>query len=52
MSLFHKCLAVHIFHATPIPPKVRSAARYMLEAVLVAALFSVLVVMLIIVGGA
>ena len=51
-SLHHKLMALHIATATLDLPKLRSAARYMLEAVLVAALFSVLVVMLIIVGGA
>ena len=51
-TLHHKLMALHIGTTTPVLPRLRSAARYVLEAVLVAALFGVLVVMLIIVGDA
>jgi hypothetical protein len=42
MSLFHKCLAVHIFHTTPIPPKLRRTGRFLLELVGFAALMAVM----------
>ena len=51
-SLHHKLMALHIATATLDLPKLRSAARYVLEATLCAALFGVLIVMLIIVGDA
>jgi hypothetical protein len=52
MSLFHKCLAVHIFHATPIPPKVRRTGRILGEALFFAALMTVMFFALVIVGDA
>ena len=51
-SLHHKLMALHIGTTTLDLPRLRSAARYLLEATLCAALFGVLIVMLIIVGDA
>jgi hypothetical protein len=52
MSLYHKCLAVHIFHASPIPPKVRRTGRFLLELFGFAALMAVMFFALVIVGDA
>ena len=52
MSLFHKCLAVHIFNTTPIQPKLRRTGRFLLELFGFAALMGVLFFALVIVGDA
>ena len=51
-SLHHKLMALHIGTTTLDLPRLRSVGRCLLEATLCAALFGVLIVMLIIVGDA
>jgi|TARA_R110000751_G_scaffold254867_1_gene354391 hypothetical protein len=51
-SLHYKLMALHIATTTPVLPKLHSVGRCLLEATLCAALFGVLIVMLIIVGDA
>jgi len=45
-------MALHFATPTPVLPKLHSVGRCLLEAILCAALFGVLIVMLIIVGDA
>lgn len=42
MSLFHRCLAVHIKATTPYYPRTKTAVRMILEAVAITAVFAAL----------
>ena len=52
-TLHHKLMALHIATTTPVLPKLHSVGRCLLEALLFfAALFGVLIYMLVVVGDA